>query len=144
MSNKSLAKLSRSELLDLLYEQEKRVEDLEKKNKELEAQLADRRIRISKVGSIADASIALTNLFAEAQKAANLYLANVQAIAKEGKADRYVLPGEEKPRENQYVPRRAAGQQAKPAPKTEKQAPQQAAASYVSRHQSKRNGGTGK
>ena len=69
MSNKSLSKLTRNELLDLLYEQEKRVEDLEKRNKQLETQLEDRRIKISKVGSIADASLALTNVFAEAQKA---------------------------------------------------------------------------
>ena len=68
MSNKkTLSKLNRTELLDLLYEQEKRLEDLEKENKELKTQLENRKIAISKVGSIAEASLALTKVFDEAQ-----------------------------------------------------------------------------
>ena len=92
MSNKTLSKLKRDELLNLLYEQEKRIEELESKNKQLQAQLDDRHIRISKVGSIADASLALTNIFKEAQKAADLYLANVQGIVREKQTAKYVFP----------------------------------------------------
>ena len=92
MANKTLSKLKRDELLNLLYEQEKRIEELETKNKELQAQLDDRRIRISKVGSIADASLALTGIFKEAQKAAELYLQNVQGIVREKQTDKYVFP----------------------------------------------------
>ena len=92
MSNKTLSKLKRDELLNLLYEQEKRIEELESKNKQLKAQLEDKRIRISKVGSIADASIALTNIFKEAQKAADLYLENVQGIVREKETAKYVFP----------------------------------------------------
>ena len=92
MANKTLSKLKRDELLNLLYEQEKRIEELETKNKELQAQLDDRHIRISKVGSIADASLALTGIFKEAQKAAELYLQNVQGIVREKQTDKYVFP----------------------------------------------------
>ena len=92
MANKTLSKLKRDELLNLLYEQEKRIEELETKNKELQAQLDDRQIRISKVGSIADASLALTGIFKEAQKAAELYLQNVQGIVREKQTDKYVFP----------------------------------------------------
>ncbi len=133
MSNKSLSKLTRNELLDLLYEQEKRVEDLEKRNKQLEAQLEDRRIKISKVGSIADASLALTNVFAEAQKAVDLYLANVQTIVKENKMNEHTFPDQEK---NAYQPRRGAG--SKKPEKTK----EEIKAAYVSRHG--RRGGAGK
>jgi hypothetical protein len=133
VSNKSLSKLTRNELLDLLYEQEKRVEDLEKRNKQLEAQLEDRRIKISKVGSIADASLALTNVFAEAQKAVDLYLANVQGIVKEKKTSQYEFPNNEK---NAYQPRRGVG--SKKPEKTK----EEIKAAYVSRHG--RKGGAGK
>lgn len=92
MSNKSLSKLTRSELLDLLYEQEKRVEELEKRNKQLQAEVEDRKIKLSKVGSIADASMALSNVFAEAQKAVDLYLENVQGIVREKKVNEHVFP----------------------------------------------------
>ncbi len=92
MANKTLSKLKRDELLNLLYEQEKRIEELETKNKELQAQLDDRHIRISKVGSIADASLALTGIFKEAQKAAELYLQNVQGIVREKQTNKYVFP----------------------------------------------------
>ena len=92
MNEKALSKLKREELLKLLYEQEKRIEDLEASNKKLEEELNDKRIRISKVGSIADASLMLTNVFDEAQKAVDIYLQNVQAIVKEKQTDKYVFP----------------------------------------------------
>ena len=97
MSNKSLSKLSRSELLDLLYEQEKRLEDLEKENGELKAELEDRRVKIAKVGSIAEASLALTGIFAEAQKAVDRYLDNIQGIVREKQTDKYVFPAKQAP-----------------------------------------------
>lgn len=114
MSNKTLSKLKRDELLNLLYEQEKRIEELESKNKQLQAQLDDRHIRISKVGSIADASLALTNIFKETQKAADLYLANVQGIVREKQTDKYVFPAKmnEQPRP---VAQAVQQPQAKPA-----------------------------
>ena len=95
MSNKSLSKLSRSELLDLLYEQEKRLEDLEKENKKLKAEIANRKIKISKVGSIAEASLALTKVFDEAQKAVDRYLDNVQGIVREKQTANYVFPAKQ-------------------------------------------------
>ena len=96
MSNKkTLSKLNRTELLDLLYEQEKRLEDLEKENKELKTQLENRKIAISKVGSIAEASLALTKVFDEAQKAVDRYLDNVQGIVREKQTAKYVFPAKQ-------------------------------------------------
>ena len=87
--------MSRSELLDLLYEQEKRLEELEKENEELKLEIEDRKIRISKVGSIAEASLALTKVFDEAQKAVDRYLDNVQGIVREKQTANYVFPAKQ-------------------------------------------------
>lgn len=60
--------LAQSEEIDCLRNQ------LEK----IKTELVDRRIMISQSGSIAEASMKLTNIFEEAQKAADLYLYNVK------------------------------------------------------------------
>ena len=137
MSNKkTLSKLNRTELLDLLYEQEKRLEDLEKENKELKTQLENRKIAISKVGSIAEASLALTKVFDEAQKAVDRYLDNVQGIVREKQTAKYVFPAKQvpvqqapvqaKPVQQQPTVRQAVPQQAQPkAPAAQKPAAQQ-------------------
>ena len=116
MSNKkTLSKLNRTELLDLLYEQEKRLEDLEKENKELKTQLENRKIAISKVGSIAEASLALTKVFDEAQKAVDRYLDNVQGIVREKQTAKYVFPAKQVP--VQQAPVQAKPVQQQPAVK---------------------------
>ena len=155
MSNKSLAKLKREELLDLLYEQEKRIEELETKNKQLEKQLNEKRMRIANVGSIAEASMALSNVFAEAQKACDIYLENVQGIVRDKQTSKYVFPApntavpmpqkvQQQPQPQQERP----VQQAKPQPKGSHQKsadtqknPQQKTP-YVGRH-SKSSNNTG-
>ena len=93
-NNKSLSKLTRAELLDLLYRQEKRIESLEEENETLKKQVADKKIRISKVGSIAEASLALSDIFSEAQKAADLYVKNVKHIVERDDPSRYTFPAE--------------------------------------------------
>ncbi|MBQ8994406.1 MAG: DNA repair protein [Oscillospiraceae bacterium] len=80
MDNKELKKMNRLQLLEVLYEQQTRIEELERENKELASQLEQRRIVIGNAGSIADASLALTNVFEEAQKAADMYLDSIQYI----------------------------------------------------------------
>ena len=136
MSNKkTLSKLNRTELLDLLYEQEKRLEDLEKENKELKTQLENRKIAISKVGSIAEASLALTKVFDEAQKAVDRYLDNVQGIVREKQTAKYVFPAKQVPVQQvsvqakpvqQPAVKQAVPQQAQPkAPAAQKPAAQQ-------------------
>ena len=78
MNEKDLKKLNRTELLELFLEQCKRNEILEKELAEAREQLADREIKIANSGTLAEASLALTKIFDEAQKAADLYLANIK------------------------------------------------------------------
>ena len=81
MNEKDLKKLNRTELLELFLEQCKRNEILEKELAEAREQLADREIKIANSGTLAEASLALTKIFDEAQKAADLYLANIKGEA---------------------------------------------------------------
>ena len=68
MTDKALKKLNRKELIEMLLTLKKRNEELEKELEEAKEQLSDKEIRISKAGSIAEASLALTKVFEEAQK----------------------------------------------------------------------------
>lgn len=78
MTEKQLRKLSRMELLEILLKQRKKIDALEKQLEEVQKEAEDRRILISQKGSIAEASLALTKVFQEAQKAADLYLDNIR------------------------------------------------------------------
>ena len=51
---------------------------LEKELAEVKSQLEEKNLKIEHAGSLAEASLALTNIFEEAQKAADLYLENVR------------------------------------------------------------------
>ena len=74
MTEKELRKLTRYQLLELLVVQTERAEELQKKVEELEAQNRERNIQLSKLGSIAEASMQLSGVFQASQKAADLYL----------------------------------------------------------------------
>ena len=88
MDERELKRLKRVELLEMLYEQQKRIEQLEVENTTLKKAYNQKRIIMQQVGSIANASLALTNVFEEAQKAADIYLESIKSIyekASEGK-----------------------------------------------------------
>ena len=83
MTDKDLRRLSRAELLDILYEQRKRYEDSLAENQALRQQLEDRTLRIASAGSIAEAAIQVNGVFEAAQAAADQYLASVKAATAE-------------------------------------------------------------
>lgn len=78
MTEKELLKLKRAELLEIMLAQSKEIDSLREQLAEAEEKLASRRIAIKESGSIAEASLKLTQIFEEAQKAADLYLDNVK------------------------------------------------------------------
>jgi hypothetical protein len=61
--------------------QSREIDSLREQLAEAKAKLEDRRITIEKAGSLAEASLQLTKIFEEAQKAADLYLDNVKGKA---------------------------------------------------------------
>lgn len=76
MDAKQLKRLSREDLIELLLEEVK-------KNEKLVAELNDKNLKLDKVGSIAEASLAVNNVFTDAQKAADMYIENVKKIYEE-------------------------------------------------------------
>ena len=83
MTDKELRRLSRAELLDILYEQQKQYEASLAENRALQQKLDDRTLRISKAGSIADAAVQISGVLEAAQAAADQYLASVKAATAE-------------------------------------------------------------
>ena len=78
MTEKELLSLKKSELLEIMLAQSREIDSLRAQLEEAKAELADKRINIEQSGSIAEASLKLTRIFEEAQKAADLYLENVK------------------------------------------------------------------
>ena len=78
-------KLSYGLRTEILVSQQKEIDRLKTELKQAEEELRQRRIAIEKAGSLAEASIAMTNLFEEAQKAADIYLHNIYALGTEYK-----------------------------------------------------------
>lgn len=74
MTDKELKKLNRSQLLELLIDQSREIDRLQTALNEANQKLAQRELRLSQCGSIADASLAITEVFERAQEAADLYL----------------------------------------------------------------------
>ena len=83
MTDKQLHKLSRRELLELLLEQRQELDRLQQELDETRAKLESRELKVEKIGSLAKASLEVTAVFEEAQKAANLYVENVKRIVTE-------------------------------------------------------------
>ena len=83
MTDKRLQKLKKADLLQLMLEQSREIDRLREELEKTKAELADKQIRIANSGSIAEASLAVTKIFEEAQRAADLYLENARQMAQE-------------------------------------------------------------
>lgn len=80
MIGKELKKMSRRELVDIIYQLKKNETQMQEKIAELEEALQDKRIKLSVAGSIAEAAMDMTNVFATAQRAADLYLHEISCM----------------------------------------------------------------
>ena len=78
--SKELKKLSRRELVDIIYQLKKNEQEKQEQIAALEEELQDKRIRISVAGSIAEAAIDITQIFSSAQRTADLYLHEISAM----------------------------------------------------------------
>ena len=75
-----LVKMKKKDLLEIMLAQSKEIDRLRDRVAELEAELENREFEFLKIGSIAEASLAVTNIFKEADEAARIYLDNVRRI----------------------------------------------------------------
>lgn len=87
LDTKQLRKLRRSDLFELLVDQAKEIEKLQGRVNELEDKLQRREINLSEAGSIAEAALAISKVFDEAQIAADAYLNNVKRLAAASEED---------------------------------------------------------
>lgn len=85
MTEKEFRRLSRKELLEILIDQTKEINSLRETVKNLESELNARKIMIMESGSMAEASLKLNGLFADADIAAQQYLANAQINEEESR-----------------------------------------------------------
>ena len=82
MEQKDLKKIKRRELLELMLEQAKRIQELELEIKDLKSELDAKKIKIKESGSIAEAALKLNNIFEDAENAVNQYYENFKENCK--------------------------------------------------------------
>lgn len=78
MESRDIKKLGRAELIEIIYQLKKSEEELQSENAKLKAALDDKTVNIANLGSVAEASLALSGIFNDAQAAADNYLAEVK------------------------------------------------------------------
>lgn len=83
MENKDLKKLKRADLLEILLQQNREIEQLQLELKTVKEQLSSRKIAIAESGSIAEASLMLNGVFEAAQASCQQYIENVKRRSEE-------------------------------------------------------------
>ena len=80
MTNNELKRLSRRELVDVIYQLKRNEEELQTKIVALETELQDKRIRIAEAGTVAQAAVDISGVLTAAQSAADLYLQEIESL----------------------------------------------------------------
>lgn len=83
MTDKEFKRLNRSQLIEIIYQFQIKVEDLTQENQSLKTALEEKRLRITQAGNIAEAALAVNNVMQSAQNAAQQYLDEIQALYSE-------------------------------------------------------------
>ena len=78
MTDKEFKRLSRSQLIDIIYQLQLKQEELTADNEKLSKALADKRLRVSKAGNIADAALEIHHVMQSAQDAADHYVEEIR------------------------------------------------------------------
>lgn len=78
MADKELKRMNRGELIEIIYQYRIQVDDLTAQVSELTNALEERRLRMEKAGSIAEAAISVNKVFEAAQQAAEQYLYSIK------------------------------------------------------------------
>ena len=88
MTDKEVKRLSRSQLIEIIYQLQTREEELIDKNQRLEEELRSKRIRMENAGNIAEAALELNDVFQSAQNAAAQYLSEIQMVRETAEKER--------------------------------------------------------
>ena len=96
MTDKEFKRLSRAQLIDIIYQLQLINDKLNEEKQELERELADKRLRLDKAGNIAEAALEINNCFSSAQNAAEQYLNEIKTIREETEVERQRILAEAK------------------------------------------------
>ena len=85
MRSKDCRHYSRRELIEIIYELERREERLERKLEKAKAKLKERSERMAQAGTLAEVTAMIAGLFEAADETAALYLTGVKTQAEEAR-----------------------------------------------------------
>ena len=88
MTDKEFKRLSRAQLIDIIYKLQLELDKVNEEKQELESKLADKRLHLQSAGNIAEAALEINDCFRSAQNAAEQYLNEIKAIREETEAER--------------------------------------------------------
>ena len=88
MTDKEFKRLSRSQLIDIIYQLQLKQDELTAENEKLTKALDEKRLRISKTGNIAEAALEINDCFRSAQNAAEQYLNEIKMNQEEIESQR--------------------------------------------------------
>lgn len=88
MTDKEFKRLSRAQLIDIIYQLQVEIDKLNEEKQDLENELADKRLRLGNAGNIAQAALEINDCFRSTQNAAEQYLNEIKALREEAEAER--------------------------------------------------------
>lgn len=83
MTDKEFKRLSRAQLIEIIYQLQLKEEEMIAENQKLKAELEDKRIRMQEAGNIAEAVLQINKVMQTAQNAAEQYLEEISAMRDE-------------------------------------------------------------
>ena len=75
-------------MIEIIYQLQLELDKVNEEKQELASELADKRLRLSNAGNIADAALEINDFFRSAQNAAEQYLNEIRAIREETEVER--------------------------------------------------------
>ena len=93
MTDKEFKRLSRPQLIDIIYQLQVRLEELEAENQRLETALEDKRLRVYQAVNIADAALEIHNVMRSAQDAALRYMEEAEKIHEKAEMEYQEITG---------------------------------------------------
>ena len=88
MTDKEFKRLSRAQLIEIIYRLQLELDKVNDEKQLLESELKDKRLRLSNAGNIANAALEINDCFRSAQNAAEQYLNEIKAIREETDTER--------------------------------------------------------
>lgn len=85
MTDKEFKRLTRAQLIDIIYQLQLKQEELTAENERLNKELTDKRLRVSQAGNLAQAALEVHNVMRAAQDAADHYVEEIRFRADQDK-----------------------------------------------------------